>query len=162
MCTPLPFFSRAFTSENFIADWMKRAVSPYPRLKKVCDPHTPPISPELRSPCQGYQGCTPLPGALPGDLGEGQIEPVVFCREILLPEKTDTVGGFNGGGCGSEYYRRLLVSAGNKLKETMGTFTVEGEIPHFINNEEWELVERLNSLFKFIIATCSLQSFNQV
>ena len=67
---------------------------PPPPLKKVCDPRPPPAHPELPGPCQRDLRCTPLPGALPGGLGECRPEPVVFagryshstCRdfEVLL------------------------------------------------------------------------------
>ena len=59
-----------------------------------------------------------------------------------------------------ENYRRLLVSSGNQLKETMGTFTVEGKLPHFIDNKERELIECLDPLLKSILVTRFLQSFN--
>jgi hypothetical protein len=62
----------------------------------------------------------------------------------------------------SEYYRRLLVSPGNQLKETMGPFTVEGKITHLINNKERKLIECLNLLFKFILMVSFFQPFNQV
>ena len=44
----------------------------------------------------------------------------------------------------------------------MSTFTVGQEIPHFIDNQEMELRERLDPLIEFVLPVCFRQSFDQI
>ena len=43
----------------------------------------------------------------------------------------------------------------------MGAFTVEGQIPHLVDDQKMELRERLNPLFEFILPVRSYQSLNE-
>ena len=58
------------------------------------------------------------------------------CDDMVTEDLTPFTVGFIGG----EYRRRLLISAGYELEETVGALTVEGEISHLIEDEEMEFL----------------------
>ena len=57
--------------------------------------------------------------------------------------------------------RGLLIPPGDQTEETVGTFAVEGQVSHLIDDQEMKLRERLNPLFKFVLPVRFHQPLNE-